>query len=169
MRNVFILAIALVATSLCSQGQDTAQLKRTPYKLTVAVNKNAVYEENIQATAYVLPDNTVQLYPGETVYIEVEQDNGNIKSIRAVKEITNPSKTVTLSFTQSTKKKTHELTMLEVKNPFPKKLIYKATIFLLQQKKWSVTDVFPVLPGISGFETWQDIISSIGLGGWSFQ
>ena len=166
MRNIFILLIVVLTISFCSYGQDTTQLKRVPYKLTVAVDKNSFYEEDIKATYYVLPDKTIQLYPGETIYIEVEQDNGIIKRLTAVKTIKDSSKTLTLSFIQSTKKKVHEMTMLKVTNPFPYKLIYKASIFLFTQKKWISTDVYPVEAGLSGFETWPDIITSIGLGDW---
>ena len=169
MKSLFIQLIALLTISLCSYSQDIAQLKRTPYKLTVAVDRNSVYELGVKATQYVSPDQTIQLYPGETVYIEVEQENGDIKSMTAVKEIINPLKTLTISFTQSIKEKEHESMMLKVINPFEKNLIYKAKIFLFQEKKWINTDVYPIQAGLSGFETWPDIIPTIGLGGWSFK
>lgn len=153
MKFFSVLLIVFMLIAACSYGQDTTQLKRTPYKLTVAVDKNSVYEENIQGTSYVLPDKTIQLYPGETVYIEVERENGIITSLAAVKEIKDPSKTLTISFTQSTNKKVHQLMMLKVVNPFTDNLIYKAKIFLLQQKRWVDTDVYPVQAGLSGFET----------------
>jgi hypothetical protein len=170
MRHFCLLScIALLTISICANGQDTNQLKRTPYKLTVVVDKNTSYEEELKGTAYVLPNKTIQLYPGETIYIEVRQENGNIKSMTAVSEIKDPTITLTISFTQSVKKKVHELMMLQIKNPFSKQLIYKAKIFLLTQKKWVNTDVYPVEPQLSAFETWPDIITSIGLGDWTFK
>jgi hypothetical protein len=165
----FTICIAFLTIVLCSDGQDTTQLKRRPYKLTVAVDKSTFYEEDISSTPYVMPDNTVQLYPNETVYIEVEQENGNIKSMKAVKDISNPAKTLTISFTQTTNKKVHEQMMLKVTNPFKQKLVYKATMYLMKQKKWVNTDVYPVEAELSGFETWPDIITSIGLGQWTFE
>jgi len=165
----FTTCFAFLIIVLCAQGQDSAQLKRKPYKLTVAVDKSTFYEEEIKSTPYVMPDNTVQLYPNETVYIEVEEDNGNIKSMKAVKDISNPTKTLTISFIQTTNKKVHEQMMLKVINPFKQKLVYKATIYLMKQNKWVVTNVYPVEAELSGFETWPDIITSIGLGQWTFQ
>lgn len=135
--------------------------------MSVAVDKSTVYEEELGATPYVLPNNTVQLYPRETVYIEVEQDNGSIKSLKAVKEMLHPAKTLTISFTQTARKKIHEQMMLKVTNPFKERLVSTATLFLLQQNKWIKTDVYPVEGGLSGFETWPDIVTSIGLGQWS--
>ena len=169
MKYIYIGLITLLSTSICSYAQDSTQLKRTPYKLTVAVDKKTFYEEQINETPYVLPDRTVQLYPGETVYIEVEQENGNIKSMTSVKEIKNPSITITITFSQNVKKNVHESTMLKIVNPFTYELIYKAKIFLLRQKKWGNTDVYPVEPGLSAIELWPDIITSIALGDWTFK
>jgi hypothetical protein len=169
MRNLLIHSIAFLTISVYSYGQDTTQLKRIPYKLIVAVDKNTSYEEEIKATPYVLPNKTIQLYPGETVYIEVQQENGNIKSMTAVKEIKNPAITLTISFTQTARKNIHEMTMLKVVNPFSTQLTYKAKIFLLNPKKWVDTNVYPVEAGLSAFETWPDIITSIGLGDWVFK
>lgn len=169
MRKILTYSIAVLVVSINALGQDSSQLKRTPYKLTVAVDKNTTYEEEIKNTYYVLPNNTIQLYPGETVYIEVRQENGSIKSMTAVPEMKDPAITLTISFTQSVKKKVHEMTMLQIKNPFSSQLIYKAKIFLLLQKKWVDTNVYPVQPRLSAFETWPDIITSIGLGDWTFK
>jgi len=163
------ICIALLTIAFYSYGQDTALLKRTAYKLIVAVDKKNFYEEDLKATPFVLPDKTVQLYPGETVYIEVEQENGVIKSMKAVKEILDPAKTLTISFTQIAEKKIHQQMMLKVTNPFKQQLVYNASIFLMNQKKWAVTDVYPVEAGLSAYETWPDIITSIGLSQWTFK
>jgi hypothetical protein len=164
-----LLSIALLLVSTCLYAQDSTLLKRVPYKLTVAVDKNNFYEEDIKATPYVLPDRTIQVYPGETVYVEVEQENGIIKSMTAVKEIKNPSKTITIAFTQTAKKKVHELMMLKIANPFSLNLTYKANIYVLQRKAWFNTNVLPVMAGLSGFESWPQVITSIAVGDWAFQ
>ena len=170
MRHAFLFScIALLTLSFRSIGQDATPLKRTPYRLTVAVDKKTTYEEDIKGTAYVLPNNTIQLYPGETVYIEVKQVDGKIETMTAVSEIRDSAITMTISFSQSVKKKVHEMTMLQVKNPFSNALVYKATIYLLKHRKWVDTDVYPVQAKLSAFEMWPDVITSIGLGEWEFK
>jgi hypothetical protein len=165
-----LIATALtLTTTFLAFGQDSTQLKRTPYKLTVAVDKKTTYEEDIKATPYVLPNKAIQLYPGETVFIEIEQENGVIKSVTAVDKNINPSKTLKISFTQSVKKKVHELSMLSIENPFPQDLVYTSKIFLLQQHRWVNTNVYPVRAKLSAFETWPDVIISIALGNWEFK
>ena|SRR5664279_2898731 len=79
------------------------------------------------------------------------------------------SSTMTVTFSQLVRESVHIMTILKVTNPFGLPLVYKASIFLLSWKKWVATDVYPVEPGIAGYETWQDIIISVGLGDWALQ
>lgn len=152
-----------------SSSDILAQVKRLPYKLSVIVDENTVYEEDIKATPYVLPNNTIQLYPGENIYVEVESIGGVVTSMNAVRENKNPSKTLVISFTQTISNRTHKSMLLKIANPFKEKLYYSAVIFLMQQKKWVNTDVYPVEAEISSFESWPDIITSITLSKWSFK
>ena len=168
MKQILILVAITVTLTLSSKGQDTAILKRTPYTLKIEVDKKNVYEDQIGATPYVFPNNGMQIYPGETIYIEVVEENGVIKRMKAVKEITNPKTTLTIKFSQKSEKKIHQMMMLEVQNPFPKNLIYDAKMFLLSHNKWVSTSIYPVMAGLSGFETWTDIIISLGLDNWQF-
>lgn len=43
-----------MAASLYSHGQDTSLLKRSPYKLKIAVDKKTSYEEDLKEAPYVL-------------------------------------------------------------------------------------------------------------------
>jgi hypothetical protein len=168
MKKILFLVVITMTFSLSSKGQDTTALKRTPYTLKIEVDKKNFYEDQIGATPYVFPNNGMQIYPGETIYVEVFEENGVIKSMKAVKEITNPKTTLTIRFSQKSEKKIHQMMILEVQNPFPKNLTYEAKMFLLSNKKWVNTSIYPVMAGLSGFETWTDIIISLGLGNWEF-
>jgi hypothetical protein len=169
MKLKIIASVLILTTTHFAIGQDSTQLKRTPYKLKVAVDKKTVYEEDIKATPYVLPNKAIQLYPGETVFIEIDQENGVIKNVTAVDKNVNPGKTLKISFTQTANKKVHELTMLSIENPFPQDLVYTSKIFLLKQQRWVDTNVYPVRAKLSAFETWPDVIISIALGNWQFK
>ena len=168
-KNILGLLCSLVGCSLFLCAQDTTQLKRIPYKLTVAINKISVYEEELKEAPFVLHNNTIQLYPGETVFIEVDEVNGAIKNMKAIKTIIDSSKTLRISFTQSSNNKVHEFMMLSIENPFDYKLSFKTMIYLLQQKKWVPTSVLPVDARTGGFESWPEIITSIALGNWTFE
>ncbi len=168
MKQILFLAVIAFTLTLSSKGQDTTVLKRTPYTLKIEVDKKNFYEEQIGATPYVFPNNGMQIYPGETIYVEIVEENGIIKSMKAVKEITKPKTTLTIKFSQKNENKIHEMMMLEVQNPFPKNLIYDAKMFLLSNKKWVNTSIYPVMEGLSGIEIWPDIIISLGLDNWKF-
>lgn len=161
--------IAVFLMIVISSNVILAQMKRLPYKLSVIIDENTVYKEDIKATAYVLLNNTIQLYPGENIYLEVELTGGVITNMNAVKENRNPSKTLVISFTQTVSNKTHKSMLLRITNPFKEKLFYSAAIFLMQQKKWVNTDVYPVEAEKYSFENWSDIITSITLAEWSFK
>ncbi len=168
MKYFLILVLFFSSVPFNSTGQDSAILKRTPYTLRIDVDNVNFYEDQIGATPYVFPNNGMQIYPGETIYVEVEQDKGVIKSMKAVKKINNPKTTLTITFSQKSENKIHQMMMLKIQNPFPKNLTYEAKMFLLKQNKWFDTDVYPVMAGLSAFETWPDIIISLGLGSWKF-
>jgi len=140
-----------------------------PYNLSIIVDKQSTYEQNIPATPYILPDKTIQIYPGETIYVEVSHNNGIINSFKAVKEIKEANHTLTITLKQTSENGVHQNMMLTIHNPFPEKLIYTATMSTLRNKKWVTTDVYPVEPGLSGIEIWPDIILSLGLGHWEFK
>jgi len=156
-----------VASSLVAQ--DLFPLKRKPYLLTVAVDKKTTYEENLPESNYVLRDQTVQLYPGESVFIEIEQENGIVKNVRAVTENKFPEKTLIISFSQISKKKVHESMMLKIQNPFKYALKYDAKTYLLNYKNWVNARVLPVQPGLSAYESWAELITSVAVGNLSFE
>lgn len=167
MKHIIIALLSAGFVFLQADAQDTAVLKRKPYHLVLRYDKQTDYEEDLKETPYLNPGNTLQLYPGETVYLEVTLQNGKIASMKAVPENRNPDKTILVSFEQTIANGVHENVTLKVKNPFPKPLIYEARIFMFKIKKWVPTDVYPVDPGLFGIEIWPDFITSIGLNGWT--
>jgi hypothetical protein len=169
MKHFLLVNVLIGLLSFHSFAQDTSALKRPAYQLVVAVDNKFTYTEDLKATPYVLPNMAVQLYPGEKVYLEVEQANGVVQRLTAVKEMKDASRTLIVSFTQTANKGVHEIMMLKIENPFPEKLIYKAKIFLMRQKKWVDTDVYPVEPELTAYESWPDVITSIALGEWKFE
>ena len=164
---IFTIMMMFVVTSLSAQ--DLFPLKRKPYLLTVAVDKKNTYEENLPESNYVLRDLTVQLYPGESVFIEIEQENGIVKNVRAVTENKFPEKTLIISFSQISKKKVHEAMMLKIQNPFKYTLKYDAKTYLLNYKNWVNARVIPVQPGLTAYESWAELITSVAIGNLSFE
>jgi glycine cleavage system H lipoate-binding protein len=169
MRLPGICLLAFII-SLNTAAQDSnVVINREAYKVKLAVDKKTSYESEIKVTPYFVQDQVLQLYPGEDILLEAELDNGKIKSVKVVKENLHPEKTITISFSQLVEKKMHDMMMMKLTNPFKQQLIYKARILLFKSNKWASTTTVPIMPGISSFETWPDIITSIALLDWSLQ
>ena len=71
MKQISCLLLFLLSFSFKSPSQDTTIFKRTPYTLKIDVDKETFYEDNIGGTAYIFPNNGMQIYPGETIYVVV--------------------------------------------------------------------------------------------------
>lgn len=161
-----LLLVFLLSFSLCLQAQTgNEQPVRTAYKLSLPVSKGSVYEMDVAATPYVQKQSIVQVYPGETIYLEAEEKGGKLL-LTSVKSIKDPAKTITVVCKQTVKNNKHENVMLQVTNPFNRNLIYTARMFPLAANKWVDTDVLPVDAGLSGFEVWPDVVISFGLSDW---
>jgi hypothetical protein len=164
----YLFSLVSLFLYLASYTQDNNLLpERTAFKLKLPVNKNSVYEMDVPSSPFVRNKNIVQIYPGETLFLEATIQDSVIR-LTSVKDIKHPEKTITISLVQNATKKTHENMMLKVSNPFDKDLTYAARIFLMEANKWVSTSVLPVRAGISSFEMWPDVIITIGLSDWKF-
>jgi hypothetical protein len=168
MKRVLFVSLCVFSMHFMLLGQDSTYLKRPAYKLKVSIDGNSFYEANIESTPYVLPNRAIQLYPGESVYVEVDQVDGNIKNLHAVSKIQDSSKTLIITFSQIAMGNVHQSMLLKVLNPLPYKLKYTAKMLTLK-KKWVTTNVLPVEAGLTGFESWANVIVSIALGNWEFK
>lgn len=151
-------------------GAYSKELKtRKSFNLTMAVDGERYYSAEIPETSYILPNNTVQLFPGETLYIEADVDGDSLVNLKCVSANKNPKKTLVISFTQICEEKMHKSMMLSVQNPFGRDLEYSAVICLLMYGKFVETDVWDVMAGTIGYETWPDLINSIVLDSWKLK
>ena len=165
MKTFYVLLLSLTPIFAFSQENNDLP-ERKPFVLKVPVDKSSVYVDTIKATPFIVHADIIQIYPGETIYVEAEEANGIIKSLKTVKENKNPNRTITISFTQVLENGVHQTMMLKANNPFKKNLNYSAKISIMNSKNWVNTDVLPIRPGLSTFETWPNVIVSIALYDW---
>jgi len=165
MRYNFLLTFILLSVFIKGKSQNT---ERNNYTLKLLINEDNYYETPVPKSAYILPENTIQIYPGEKILIELETENNKITSMKAVNENKYPLKTIEISFLQITEEKEHKNMMLKITNPFPNELSYTANIFLMEQEKWVNSKVIPIKPNKTTYEIWPDIIVTATLSGWEF-
>ena len=169
MKKIIAISLLVILASQLSFAQDTTELRRIAHKQSLAVDNNSILEQQVPGSPYVFPDKTIQIYPGETIYIEISLNNTEITGFKAVKEIKDSSHTMIINFKQISENGVHKRMILTINNPFGKKLLYHALMSTLGNKSWTETDVLPVEPKLSGIEMWPDVILSLGLGHWKFQ
>lgn len=164
----FFLFNIVYALSIASYAQDNGNNKRMPFKLTLAVDADTFYETEVKESYYLNGPDILQLYPGEKVFLQVQQEKGKIKDIKIANGNTKPFETIEILFKQDVHGKEHKAMVLQINNPFNMSLVYEAKIFLRKENKWVKTSVLPVQANLSSFETWPDMIITIALSGWKF-
>lgn len=156
-----------ISCSFCYSQNDVAE--REPFTLKLAVNDNQFYEMPIKKSNYFVKENVIQIYPSEKINVEVELKADTIYSMKVVKKILNPKRTIQIEFNQNLKDNKSEGMMLTVKNPFDKKLNYNAFMFIVGHDKWIQTSIIPILPNLVNYETWSDVIITLVLEKWRFE
>jgi hypothetical protein len=169
MKKFSLLAILFFLQTF-SFGQNNDLPNREAFNLTLMINDTNAYFSEIQSSPYILPDNSIQIYPGEKIFVEIELVKNEIKSMKTVKENLHPEKTLIISFSEQTHDNNiYSSVILKIVNPFNKQLEYKASIFLEEQRKWVSTSVLPVKAKLSAYETWSDLIVTISLSDLKFK
>lgn len=167
MKKISLFCLMLLSLNVLAQS-DNDRPARDSFTLTMPVGKGTFYESAIPSSAFVVGPKILQLFPGETVLLEVEEKNGLITAIKTVKENKHPDRTLEISFAQNVEGQSHLNMVLKIKNPFKRDLLYDATIRLMKSAKWVNTSIIPVKGGLLGIETWPDVIISIALNEWKF-
>lgn len=149
--------------------QSNDLLARSAFTLKLPIDKTHFFQADISPSNYILPENTIQIYPGEKLYIEINVKNNKIVDMKSVGEIIDSTKTIEISLTHVEKDSIYSRTMLDIQNPFNKDLIYKASMYLMKNNRWVTTNVFPVRSNLRSFEIWPDVIVTMALTGWELK
>lgn len=145
-----------------------AQEKRSELKIDLVFDAENNYSMTIPESPYFVKDNVLQIYPGEELNIETEIKNDSIISMKVVKVVEYPERTINILFFQDAKDRTKTQMMLVVKNPFDKKLLYDAAIYIPTHQQWSKTSIIPIQPNLVNYEIWPDVIATMALENWRF-
>lgn len=164
-----IIFLTFIIPSCLSFCQSNDLLARSAFTLKLPIDKTHFYQADISPSNYILPNNTIQIYPGEKLYIEVNVKKSRIVDMKSVREIKDSTKTIEISLTHVVKDSIYSRTMLDIQNPFKKDLIYKATMYLMKYNKWVPTNVYPVRSNLRSFEIWSDVIVTMALTGWELK
>jgi len=102
---------------------------------------------------------TVIVTIGHKIYIENESVNTEHLNLKPVDAISDSSKTIIIEFKDSRTMGS----VLTIKNPFDKNLVYKAAIYTPKQQTYTITDVSPVRKKLIAIELWESGIPKVRL------
>ncbi len=155
--NLFVISISV------------SQTNRNAFTLEIAANETQQYKADVPESPYFVKEKILQIYCGEKIFVECEIANDTISSMKIVEQNVNPEKTIEINFKQESQNRKNIMTMLTVKNPFEKKLIYNALMFTPISQEWKETSIIPIRPKLMSFETWPHAIVSLVLDEWRFE
>ncbi|KMQ60259.1 hypothetical protein ACM46_18800 [Chryseobacterium angstadtii] len=166
IKDLIILLLCLSA-NICFAQNDRES--REAFTLKLAVDSVRFYQQEVKKSKYFVKENTLQIYPGEHVFVEAEIKEGIIESMKVVRENKNPSKTIEIEFLQNTEEKENTGMTLEVSNPFNKMLHYDAMMYIVGRNEWIKTSIIPVRSKLKSFEMWNDVIITLVLDNWRLE
>jgi hypothetical protein len=128
--------------------------------IKLKINTNEFAEFDFPKGPYVA-DGYINLLNGEEVNVEFTEDTDGLLKARYVEKVNSAEKIVTFKLVQ-----TDDGTILSVKNPFGKNILYDCLIQHYQETRLRKTRIIPVESGLIGFEIWpypitQVVISNI--------
>ncbi len=166
MKTFIIIAFSIFSLALYSQNEKP---KRSAYRLEIAANETQQYAMDVQESPYFVKEKILQIYCGEKIFVECEIQGDSISKMKVVEKIINPEKTIAIDFTQDSENRKDIRTDLHVKNPFNKKLTYKALMFTPTSQQWKRTSIIPIQPDLENFEMWPHSIITLVLDNWKIE
>ena len=98
----------------------------------------------------------INVLAGEEFLVEFDDTDGVLSNPRYVKTAAKPERTMSLRLEQ-----TDEGTVLQVKNPFSKNIIYDCLIQHYSEQRLRKTSTLPVQAGLISFEMWPYPVAQV--------
>jgi hypothetical protein len=144
---LILLSTCFVAMGQQQQTADQAReavCQRIPCRSVTTVrlklNNKEYFEMEFPKGPYVA-EGFINVLAGEEFLVEFDDTDGVLSNPRYVKTTAKPERTVSFRLEQST-----EETVLQVKNPFTKNIIYDCLIQHYQEQRLKKTSVLPCKP-----------------------
>jgi hypothetical protein len=163
MKHLLILFSVMAFT--IGQGQNKKH--RESFNLRMKADSDKFYSLEVPQSDYFVKDKVLQIYPSETLLIEAEISGDSIVSMKVVEKNAHPEKTIIVLMDQIvTGKKI--VTILNVKNPFNRKLHYDAALATPKNKEWKSTGTYSARANRESHESWPFAIIMLQLDKWRF-
>lgn len=119
------------------------------------LNKKEFFEMEFPKGPYVA-EGFINVLAGEEFLVEFDDADGELSNPHYVKTVAKPERTVSFRLEQ-----TDEGTILTVKNPFSKSIIYDCLIQHYSEQRLQKTSIIPVQPRLTSFEMWPYPVAQV--------
>ena len=165
--RIIPLLLILLSTCLVAMGQQqqTADQAREAVcqrvtcrpvtTVRLKLNNKEYFEMDFPKGPYVA-DGFINVLAGEEVLVEFDDTDGVLSNPRYVKSAAKPERTISFRLEQ-----TEEGTMLQVKNPFTKNIIYDCLIQRHSEERLRKTSIIPVQARLMSFEMWPYPVAQV--------
>jgi hypothetical protein len=154
----FIVALAAISIAASAHAQAPAGQKSTfrpPFDLNLHIDKKPDYHEHFDRTPYV-SGNQVFVFPGERFGINVTLKDDKIAAITYEPE--GAKSDIEFHLTQETITPQLTIMVLVTRNGLKRKLLFDARMTIPNEKAPFDTNITPVEPGQSSYESWPNPI-----------
>ena len=169
IRRWFSAAFACLGLLLSPSGQATGQesatkaeleavcrevLCRQPGSLPLRLKDGKVIDAGPSLPTPIVTGSLITVLPGETVMVEGTLKEGRLTDLVAVPRVTEPERTLVLTFTQDPSRGEGLDMLLKIQSPFPGVLKYRLGLMLPDGDRLLSTSSCPLQQGIPVYEHW---------------
>ena len=98
----------------------------------------------------------INVLAGEEIMVEFDDTDGVLSNPRYVKTVAKPERTISFRLEQN-----DEGTVLQVKNPFSKSIIYDCAIQHYSEERFRKTSIIPVQARLMSLEMWPYPVAQV--------
>ncbi|MGH8128395.1 MAG: hypothetical protein ACRETC_08515 [Gammaproteobacteria bacterium] len=172
MHSIRVGKIHKLAVKACTQSSKL-QCVTQPFTVTLTKRNGSKWKRIFDPPIPVIHNEDITVFAGQTLNIEATPGkNGKLTHLKLVQKVTHPDSTLIVKLEQASGKEM----ILNIHNPFPHSLLYKAEIrpldagfsdtkaeILPVDAGFSATDVCPVGPKLENFESWPGPLFQVRL------
>ena len=168
------MLLILLSSCVVAMGQQEnadqareAVCQRVPCRpvttVRLKVNNKEFFEMEFPKAPYVA-EGFINILAGEEILVEFDDADGTLSNPHYVKTSAKPERTISFRLEQ-----TDEGTVLRVKNPFTKSIMYDCAIQHYSEQRFRKTSILPVQAGLMSLEMWpypvaQVVVSKVRYG-----
>jgi len=161
----FLATMAGVNTSAQNDLEAAKPVFRAPFDLKLAVDKVHYYQQHFDKIPYVI-ENDVYLFAGESFGINVTVVDNQIVGVTYQPD--SAKSDVWFTFSQEFDDHAPEMMMLTTRNGLKRRLLFDALMTVPGKEGIFRTNILPIDPGLSSYESWPHPIVQLVLRNFRF-